>query len=178
MAVSLVYGFGTFFGCFWSATGHLDWLSKDFEWPIGYASGVVDTSDGAHIVPHEMSGRIQLYDRNWKFLWGRRCSGGGGVKVRESHTGRIEVFTSRGSYRIEYSRDGEIIHHGVAESDLIRAIPAGYSVVVPTRIWLWPFSNLLLAMPFGIIWMLGGWYFEHQRKLLQIGELSLVNPPK
>src|SRR5262249_50277691 len=63
----LVVGAAGFFGSALSAAGGLNWLPSSFEWPVGYASGVVSTPEGLHVVPHTPSGRVQVYDANWSF---------------------------------------------------------------------------------------------------------------
>src|SRR5262249_12353168 len=55
-----------FFGNAFSDVGGLNWLPASFEWPCGYVSGVATTDSGLYVVPHTPSGRIQVYDADWK----------------------------------------------------------------------------------------------------------------
>jgi hypothetical protein len=58
----LVLGGAGFFGAALSALGGLNWLPTRFEWPVGYTGGVVSSAEGLHVVPHDPTGRIQVYD--------------------------------------------------------------------------------------------------------------------
>src|SRR5579863_4024374 len=61
-ATLVIIGAIGFFGAALSASGGLNWLPNSFEWPVGYASGVVSTRDDLFVVPHTPSGRVQVYD--------------------------------------------------------------------------------------------------------------------
>src|SRR4051812_42922430 len=52
-------GVAGFFGAGLANSGALDWIGS-YEWPIGYASGVVRTPDGKYVVPHTPTNRIQI----------------------------------------------------------------------------------------------------------------------
>ena len=68
-----------FLGSMLSAVGGLNWLPDSFEWPAGYVDGVVYTNNGIYIVPLTPSGRVQLYDAEWKFIRGWHVDAGGGT---------------------------------------------------------------------------------------------------
>src|SRR2546423_1685308 len=74
-AILMIYAVAGFFGAGFSACGGLDWLGS-FEWPIGYTSGVSRTPSGDLVVPHDPSGRLQIYDGDRRFLRGWRVGSG------------------------------------------------------------------------------------------------------
>jgi hypothetical protein len=144
-----------FFGLSVSAAGGLNWLPQSFEWPVGYASGVVTGSGGLHVVPLNAPGRIQLYDANWHFIRGWTVDvGGQAFKVQISHDGQIEVFGTRKNKF--YTLQGQLVRsEPVPESvDTYNAIPDGTSCFVPTPIWLWVFAGPFaswLSMVVGVL---------------------------
>ena len=92
-------GAAGFFGSALSAVGGLNWLPHSFEWPVGYAGGVVSTSEGLHVVPHTPSGRIQVYNANWTFRTGWHVDAhAGAFKLLAPAEGRLDVITSRGRW--------------------------------------------------------------------------------
>ena len=141
-----------FFGTALSSTGGLNWLPKSFEWPVGSARGIVETTNHIFVVPHTPSGRIQLYDRNWKFIRGWHVDASGGVlDVFISEPGSINVVTARGRRHYIYSLDGKLISAERYPDNLYDSIPRiGISHSVPTAPWLWtftsPFYSWLVAM--------------------------------
>lgn len=133
-------------GCFahaLSCAGAFNWLPPSFEWPIGYASGILTMPDGTHVVPHEPSGRVQIYDRDWHFLRGWRVEAYGGVfKLLPAADGNIEVLTARGDHRYRFRPNGELIASDVYPPEDYSSFPdRGTSAFVPTPIWLWVFSD-------------------------------------
>jgi hypothetical protein len=139
----LVVGAAGFFGSALSAVGGLNWLPSSFEWPVGYATGVVSTPEGPHVVPHTPSGRIQVYDVNWSFRTGWHVDAGGGTfKVLAPAEGRIDVITARGQWHYVFDTDGRLISKNTYRPKSYGSFPEeGESVVVPTAPWLWVFSN-------------------------------------
>ena len=132
-----------FFGTALSSMGGLNWLPQSFEWPIGAASGVVQTSDHLFVVPHTPSGRVQVYDTQWKFVRGWHIDAAGGTfRLFMSEPNRINVITSRGHWHYIYSLDGALLStehyaHGSYDSFPNQAM----SRVVPTHPWLWIFTS-------------------------------------
>ena len=99
-----------FFGSAFSSAGGLNWLPDSFEWPAGYVTGVATTPNGLFIVPLTPSGRIQVYDADWKFVRGWHLDAGGGTfKVRALAADRIEVFTARGQWHYVFDEQGRMI---------------------------------------------------------------------
>ena len=137
--VLAIVGAVGFFGAAISATGGLNWLPPTFEWPMGRASGVVTLENGMHAVPHAPTGRLQVYDAEWRYVRGWRVDASGGVfRLRPAAESRIEVFTARGQRRLVYTTDGELV-----TSEAYDSYPPeiGKTVFVPTRPWLWVFTS-------------------------------------
>jgi hypothetical protein len=146
-SVLLIVGAAGFFGRALSAAGGLNWLPPSFEWPVGYADGVVSMPGGTHVVPHTPSGRVQVYDQDWRFVRGWHVDASGGTfKLREAGDDRIDVITARGSWRYTYTLGGDLIAR-------VNYSPASYSSfpdrgerrVVPTPPWLWIISSPAVA---------------------------------
>ena len=105
----LATGVMGFFGSGLSSVGGLNWLGQNFEWPVGYASGVI-TKDSIYIVPHTPSGRIQLHGANWQFFRGWRVDASGGTFKRLSgHSNTVEVVTARGQRRFVFDLSGNTL---------------------------------------------------------------------
>jgi hypothetical protein len=147
----LVVGAGGFFGSALSAVGGLNWLPSSFEWPAGYAGGVVSTPEGLHVVPHTPSGRIQVYDANWTFVTGWHVDAAGGTfKLLAPAEGHIAVITARGQWQYVFDMDGRLISKNSYRPESYGSFPEeGVSVVVPTAPWLWVFSNPVISWAVG-----------------------------
>jgi len=151
----LILGAGGFFASAISATGGLNSLPPSFEWPVGRATGIVSLPDGTHIVPHTPSGRIQVYDRDWRFLRGWHVDAGGGTfKVNRIDPDRIEVVTARGQQRYVYTLDGNLLTTETYAPRSYSSFPeSAESHVVPTKPWLWSFSHPFLSWGVGMLGM-------------------------
>jgi hypothetical protein len=154
----MVVGAAGFFGSALSAAGGLNWLPNSFEWPVGYAGGVISTADGLHVVPHTPSGRIQVYDADWSFLRGWHVDAGAGTfRLVDPGEGRIEVITARGQRQYVFDVDGRLISQSTYRPKSYASFPAeGESLVVPTPPWLWTFSHpgiswAVIAIGMGIL---------------------------
>lgn len=154
----ILIGAGGFFAAALSAVGILK-LPTSREWPAGYVSGVVTAPDGKYIVPLVPSGRVQLYDSQWRFIRGWNVDAGGGdFKVQYSRDGVIEVFTARGEHHYSFTEDGHLIASTtiLPEEDLfLKDSPKGQSVVVPTPPLLWVFSSPFLSWGVMVIGFVG-----------------------
>jgi hypothetical protein len=142
----LLVGAAGFFGSALSAAGGLNWLPPSFEWPVGYARGIVSLPDGRHVVPHTPSGRVQVYDPNWHYLRGWQVDArGGSFTLAPEGEDRIEVFTARANRRYTYALDGRLIASGNYAPGAYPSGARGEAQVVPTRLWLWTFTHPGLA---------------------------------
>src|SRR5262245_20522240 len=75
-AVLVVYGGVAFFGQALAATGVLFFLGPSFEWPVGYAWGVVSDSAGVHRAADAFREDPGLRPRGPLRLWLVRACGG------------------------------------------------------------------------------------------------------
>ena len=125
-------------------------LPSSFEWPIGYASNVITTPAGLHIVPHDSSGRIQIYNSDWKFIrgWNVPASGGAFKLISfDPETQQLEVVTARGNHEYIYNMNGELWSEEIYLPDTYDSFPnTGISVWVPTYFWLLPLTHPFLAI--------------------------------
>lgn len=146
-AIFLMVGALGFFGAALSASGALNWLPESFEWPAGYASGVVATKDNFFVVPHTPSGRVQVYDGDWKFLRGWHVDAGAGTfTLRTSQTNRVEVITARGQWHYVFDLSGKLLSKETYTPASYSSFSnEGQSHVVPTAPWLWVFSSPLYS---------------------------------
>ena len=93
-------GASGFFGMAFLVVGGHRWLPSNFEWPIGFADGILTMTNGIYVVPHTPTGRIQIYDANWKFQRGWFVDASAGTfKLRIESSNRIEMITARGQMR-------------------------------------------------------------------------------
>lgn len=138
-----------FFGTALIAIGALNQLPTSFEWPVGYATGVVSTKDNYFVVPHTPSGRVQIYDSNWRFLRGWNVDAGAGTfKLHITDTNRIHVVTARGRMHYVYDLNGKVvlIENYSATGRSYSSFPEeGHSYLVPTPVWLWSFTSPLYS---------------------------------
>jgi len=132
-----------FFGTMLSALGGLRWLPTTFEWPAGFVKGILVMPDGKRVVPHTPSGRIQIYDSDWRFLRGWFVDAHGGeFKIRLEGKDKIEVTTARRQMRYVYTLDGLLLSKDTyTPSSYYDFSTSSQSAAVPTRFWLWTFSG-------------------------------------
>jgi hypothetical protein len=144
-AFVIIGGIG-FFGTTLSAVGGLNRLPETFEWPIGKTRKAIELSD-CFVVPHPPSGRIQVYDKNLKFLRGWHIGGrGGAFKVIASQQNLLDVYTARGARHFVFDLSGKMIDSGTySPGEYASFVDEGVSHFVPTAPWLMIFSNPLYS---------------------------------
>ena len=123
-------------------------LSNSFQWPAGYANGVARTPNGIYIVPLVPSGRIQLYDSQWRFLRGWHVDANAGDFIVKSRpNGTIEAFAARGLHQYYFTESGRLIFSQTLSSDpeYYSLHREGVSIVVPTSPLLWVFSSPFIS---------------------------------
>ena len=132
-----------FFGAALSSGGALDWLPESFEWPVGSAEGVVSTKDHFFAVPLSASGRVQVYDGNWKFVRGWRVNAcGGNFRLFITDGNHIHVVTYRGAWHYVFELSGQLLSQSNYPAGTSDSFPKeGYSCTVPTPFWLWVFTG-------------------------------------
>lgn len=127
-------------------------LPSSFEWPSGYVQGIVTSSDGLNIVPLEPSGRVQIYNPQWRFMRGWQVNAEGGpFRVVVYQPGTIGVYTRRGKHHFTYSATGELLASTTYTEPFDSMTNEGHSMVVPTFAILWPFSSPFLSVGLVVI---------------------------
>jgi hypothetical protein len=157
-ALLVVYGGLAFFGQALAATGVLFFLGPSFEWPVGYAWGVVSDSAGRSIVPLTPSGRIQVYYPEDHFVCGWFVpAGGGNFKLHVTDEDQIEVFTGRGSRRFLFATDGTLLAQDTYPPGSYADLPSSPTTarVFTTSILLWPFSHPFIAWAVAVLGAIG-----------------------
>ena len=136
-----------FFGPFIASAGGLSWLPSTFEWPIGSASNVLVTSDGAHIVPHVPSGRVQIYDKHLGFQRGWFVeSHGAGFKLAPDGDERVCVYFARSYVKRHYDLYGKrISSEPYLPRIYSRVADMGRRVRIPTPFYLLVFAHPLIS---------------------------------
>lgn len=152
----IMIGVVGFIAPFVAGAGGLHWFSNSNEWPVGSAAGVIAMPSGYHVVPLPWMSRIQVYDQNWRFVRGWFIeSGSGSIDLLPSGQDQFEAFTGklrhrgyRGFHYI-FTLNGDMIsrQNYSVDDDTMHAliVKQATSVVVPTPIWLWPFSSPIHA---------------------------------
>ncbi len=138
-----VGGFG-FFGTAFSSLGGFRWVSASFEWPVGFAHNIIDTTDGTHVVPvREAGGRLQIYSPAWVFIRGwYRDPNGTDFTVLPAESNKVEIIVRKGSMRYLFNLNGELIcQSSYAPKKYMDFSDSGQSADVPTRWWLWMFTS-------------------------------------
>lgn len=131
-------------GFFGSALSSATELGKfiHFEWPVGKADAAIQYTDGTFVVPHEPSGRVQIYDSSLKFIRGWQIqAGGGGFKLNPNKDQTLDVYTFRGRMKYHYDLKGNLL----SSKSYSGSIPENHaqltSVTIPTPIYLWIFTH-------------------------------------
>jgi len=144
----IVIGGIGFFGLGLSSAGGLNRLPDSFEWPVFFADGVITTGDGFFVVPHNPSGRVQIYDSQWNFIRGWYVTAGT-FKLMAFRDSRFAVIASRSEMRFVFNTDGKLISKTSYTPARYDSFPVqGSAFFVPTRPWL-----IFLCSPF-IAWVI------------------------
>lgn len=145
-----LYATCAFYGSYMSALGYFDRLPQSFEWPMGRPNGVITMRDGTHVVPHPPSGRVQIYDRDWRFVRGWHVERGGDFTLEESGIDSFYVATARGSFLYLYRVSGDLLARGPDFLGVYGSADRGPRVTIRTPFWLLPFASPGLAMLIGL----------------------------
>ena len=147
-ALLLAYGMIAFFGAFLSATGRLPWSPETTAIPMGRVNGAVIDDDGMIYCPSPPWGRIQLYDRDKRFIRGWPVNAFGGTfRLHIDGDNHLEVATARGRMVYTFDRQGRLLSSASYE-------PRSYSdfdgwggtvVSIPTPFYLLPFTHPFAA---------------------------------
>lgn len=137
----LIVGAVGFFGLALSATAGLG-LSKSFEWPIGNTDSALKYFDGSIVVPHEPSGRVQIYDQSLQFVRGWPVSAGGGsFTLFPAEESTFYIFTARGGMKYHYDLNGHLISSQKYSGSYPKDSPQLVSVSIPTSVYLQVFTH-------------------------------------
>jgi hypothetical protein len=147
-AMLLAYGLLGFFGAFLSATGRLPRKSADTEFPMGRVDGAVVDRDGLIYCPSPPWGRIQLYDRDKRFMHGWFVNAFGGTfRLHIDPDNHLEVVTARGHMRYVFDRQGQLLSSASYDPRSYSDFDGwrGRTVTIPTPFYLWPFTHPFFA---------------------------------
>ncbi|MCI0641961.1 MAG: hypothetical protein L0Y72_27495 [Gemmataceae bacterium] len=151
--ILLATGGGAFFSIALSSLGG---IPTTFEWPVGYSNQIIKLPNGLQVATHTPSGRMQVYDQDWRFqrAWSVDASGGT-FKARLTETGLLEVWTARGQMRFLFDSQGGLVDSGsyapASYSSLQESGTAGY---VPTTFFLWILAHPFVAWAVGLVGLL------------------------
>ena len=144
----IAYGMLGFLGALMSATERLPWKSEGTEFPMGRVDGAVIDADGLIYCPSTPWGRIQLYDRDKRFIRGWFVNAFGGVfRLHVNAQNHLEVATARGRMFYVFDREGHLLSSASYEP---RSYPdfdswRGSVVWVPTPFYLLPLTHPIVA---------------------------------
>lgn len=159
--ILVAYGGVAWFGIAFSAFGG---LPATFEWPVGRADQLIPLSDGHRIAIHPASAHIQLYDRDWKFLYGWIVpAGGGDFKARLNSDNTLDVWTARGQAHLVFSVEGKELERSTYSEDYMKLPVASGPGSVPTPIPLLVFANPFIAWAVCLVGLLMLRFSDPQR---------------
>ena len=137
----LIVGAVGFFGTFLSMK-----LPNSFEWPVGQTDAAIILDDGTTIVPHEPSGRVQIYNDQLIFQRGWVVNGGGGpFKLTQGSDRNFYVHASRTDRTYLYDLNGNVLSTENLKSGQYSKISAASNRVEV----LTPFYLKLFTSPIG-----------------------------
>jgi hypothetical protein len=155
MGFLILVGSGGFFGAGLSAMGIVK-LPNSFEWPAGSVCGVRTNARGEHVVPLVPSGRVQLYDPNWRFLRGWHVNANGGeFEVECLENDQIGVYAGRGMRHYVFTENGEVVSSANYSSEPSSIRNDWTCVVVPTSTIGWVFSSPFISWAVAVVGFIG-----------------------
>ncbi|WP_148212636.1 hypothetical protein [Hahella chejuensis] len=137
----VIVGAVGFFGPALSSISGLG-ASQSFEWPIGNTDKALEYPDGYLVVPHEPSGRVQLYNHSLQFIRGWQVKASGGpFKLFPAEDSTFYIFTARSRMKYHYDLDGNLLssqkYTGPYPKDSVDLVSAS----IPTPIYLQAFTH-------------------------------------
>lgn len=150
----LIIGAVGFFGSALSSTAGLG-SSQSFEWPIGNTDAALKYPDGSIVVPHEPSGRVQIYDQSLQFIRGWAISAeGGSFKLIPAEKSTFYIFTARCDMKYHYDLNGNLISSQKYSGSYPKDSPELVSVSIPTPLYLQVFIHPIASWFVGAFGML------------------------
>jgi hypothetical protein len=146
--VLLAYGGAGFFGIAFAAS---EGLPASFEWPVGRADQLIELDAERHLAVHTPSSRIQIYDSQWKFLYGWSVhAGAGDFKARLRSDDVLDVWTARGDMHFLFSLEGKELEASSYTENYMTLSTTGGAGYVPTPLLLWPFAHPFVGWGIGL----------------------------
>jgi hypothetical protein len=148
----------------------------DAEWPFRSAEGVQITPDHHSIVPLSFASRIQIYDKQGKFIrgWPVQASGGK-FAIELDSSNDLEVMTARTRERYVYTMDGSLILKTNLASGETVPYDDGESIEHSVPLWLWTIANPIQGW---VCFILGGIAFAIASGALKARGKSLNESPE
>ncbi len=171
----MLLGVATFFAPVLTSQGQLDWLLKDREWPVLYSSNVLLFPDGTRVVPHEPSGRVQIYNAELEFIRGWTIETSGAWVVVPGMGETFFVYTARQRMKYEFDREGNTISAGTYshEDEPFSKLPVAEGWIEFERpLYLIPLSHPFSFLYFAILSIALNSWNEHLRKKAGIVEVE------
>jgi hypothetical protein len=148
----IIIGAMGFFGP--SLSSSLDGLTS-FEWPVGSTNAALRYPDGSIVVPHEPSGRVQIYDRSLHFIRGWSVNAGGGsFKLFPAEKNTFYLFSARGRQKFHYDLNGNILSSQSYSGSYPEDSSSLVRVSIPTPFYLLVFTHPIASWfvgAFGIL---------------------------
>lgn len=83
---------------------------KNSEFPLGHLKGIAVDDEGRIFCGSQYYSRVQVYDRNGKFLTGWFVdSSGGAFKLKLDKEGKLHIATVRNGFHYVYNSDGKLL---------------------------------------------------------------------
>lgn len=137
----LIVGAVGFFGSALSSTAGLG-FKQSFEWPIGDANGALKLANGNIVVPHEPSGRVQVYDNSLNYLRGWSISAAGGsFQLYPADSSTFFIFTARGDMEYKYDLQGNLISSKKYSGAYPKSSQETFNVTIPASFYLKVFTH-------------------------------------
>jgi hypothetical protein len=152
----LAYGIIAFFGAFLSATGGLPWSSENVAVPMWRVDGAVVDAEGMIYCPSTSWGRVQLYDRDRRFIRGWTVNAfGGAFRLHIDPDNHLQVATVRRRMLYVFDRQGRLLSSASYEPQSSSAFDGwrGTTVTIPTPVYLLPFTHPFFAWATGLVGM-------------------------
>lgn len=93
-------------------------------------------------MPHEPSGRVQVYDQSLQFIRGWAVSAGGGsFKLLPAEKTSFYIFTARGGMMYHYDLNGNLISSQKYSGSYPKDSADLVSVSIPTPVYLQVFTH-------------------------------------
>ncbi len=148
-----LYGWIGFFGAPLAAVGGLKWLPERIEYPMGYVDEAVTDREGNYYCPSRTFGRIQVYDKNKRYLRGWFVDACGGVfRININSQDQLEVVTAAGGMHYVFDKNGKLISESCYRPKKYSDFEnwKGEFVSIPTSPFLLPMTHFFGSWAIGV----------------------------